>query len=233
VTTRVALVTASSKGIGAAIARELAGRGYGVALLARGEEVHALADELDGISLRGTVDDDGSLAALIAAAMGRWGRIDACVANTGHPPKGSVLALTDAQWREGYALILESVFRLARRVAPIFAAQRSGAFVAISSYAAARPDVARPVSSVFRAGLSAYVKLLAEELAPHGARANAVLPGFIDSQPVHPATIATIPLGRSGTMGELAKTVAWLASEEAAFVTGQSLLVDGGMVRSL
>ncbi|MBX3160295.1 MAG: SDR family oxidoreductase [Deltaproteobacteria bacterium] len=227
------MITASSKGIGAGVAREFASRGYGVALLARGEEVHALADELDGISLRGTVDDDGALAALIAAAMGRWGRIDACVANTGHPPKGNLLALTDAQWREGFDLILASVIRLARRVAPIFAAQRSGAFVAVSSYAAARPDAARPVSSVLRAGLSAYVKLLAEELAPHGARANAVLPGFIDSQPVHPTTVATIPLGRSGSVAELARTVAWLAGDDAGFVTGQCLLVDGGMVRSL
>jgi NAD(P)-dependent dehydrogenase (short-subunit alcohol dehydrogenase family) len=102
--------------------------------------------------------------------------------------------------------------------------------VHVSSYAAARPDVTRPVSTVFRAALGAWVKVHAEAVARHGVRVNAVLPGFVDSYPVGAEIVAGIPMARPGTVGELAKVVAFLASDEASYVTGQCLLVDGGMV---
>jgi NAD(P)-dependent dehydrogenase (short-subunit alcohol dehydrogenase family) len=105
------------------------------------------------------------------------------------------------------------------------------AFVHVSSYSAVEPDLVRPVSSVFRAALSAWVKLHAERGAPHGIRVNAVLPGFVDSYPVDAATLAKIPAGRIGGVGELARTVAALASDDMSYVTGQCLLVDGGMIR--
>lgn len=223
----VAVVTAASKGIGAAIARELRARGYDLALLARGDEVHALADELGGIAVQGTVVEP---APLVDAALARWGRIDACVCNTGHPAKGEPLALDDAAWQDGYELILASAIRLARLVTPVMERQRGGAFVHVSSYAAARPDVTRPVSTVFRAALGAWVKIHAESVAARGVRVNAVLPGFVDSYPVDADIVAKIPMGRPGTVGELAKVVAFLASDAASYVTGQCLLVDGGMV---
>jgi NAD(P)-dependent dehydrogenase (short-subunit alcohol dehydrogenase family) len=230
-TARVAIVTAASKGIGAAIARELRTRDCELALLARGDAVNAVAAELGGLAHQGNVNDPAALTAFVDKTMARWGRIDVVVANTGHPPKGNILELTDEQWRTGYELIFESAMRLVRLVAPIMIKQGSGAFVFVSSYAAVRPDIARPVSSIFRAALGTWVKLLGEELAQHDIRANAVLPGFVDSQPVPSLTVATIPLGRVGGVGELARTVAFLASNDASYVTGQSLLVDGGMVR--
>ncbi len=228
---KVALVTAASKGIGAACAREMKARGYELAIVARGDGVLALGDELGAIAHQGDVRDEAVLRALVDAAMARWGRLDAVVGNTGHPPKGGVVALDDAQWLLGYELILGSAIRLARVVAPIMTKQRTGAFVWISSYAAVEPDVSRPTSTVFRAALGAWVKILAEELAPHGVRANAVLPGYIDTQPIPAGVVERIPLGRVGAVGELAKMVATLAGDDAGFVTGQSLLVDGGMVR--
>ena len=230
---KVALVTAASKGIGAAIARELAARGYQLALLARGPDVVELAAQLGGLAVTGSVTDGDALARLVDAARARWQRIDLVVNNTGHPAKGDLLALPEAAWREGYELILESAMRLARLVTPIMEAQGGGAFVHVSSYAAAEPELARPVSSVLRAALSAWVKLHAERGAPHGIRVNAVLPGFVDSYPIDEATRARIPFGRAGSVGELARTVASLASDDCAYVTGQCLLVDGGMLRGL
>src|SRR5581483_6856285 len=165
---KVALITAASQGIGAGIAREFAARGHKVALLARSENVQTLANDLGGIAVRGSVTDGAALQQLVDAAMREWGRIDVVVNNTGHPAKGKLLELTEDAWREGYALILESVMRLARLVTPIMERQGSGAFVTISSYAAVRPELARPISSVMRAALGAWTKLHAEECATKG-----------------------------------------------------------------
>jgi NAD(P)-dependent dehydrogenase (short-subunit alcohol dehydrogenase family) len=228
---KVALVTAASKGIGAACARELKARGYELGLLARGDGIVAIGKELDAVAHQGDVRDEAVLQRLVDAVLARWGRIDAVVGNTGHPPKGGVVLLDDAQWLLGYELVLGSAIRLARVTAPVMTRQRAGAFAWISSYAAARPDVTRPTSTVFRTALGAWVKILAEELAPHNVRANAILPGYLDTQPIPPGVVETIPLGRVGAASELAKMVATLVGPDAGFVTGQSLLVDGGMVR--
>ncbi len=230
---KVALVTAASKGIGAAIARELHARGHQVALLARGAEVAALAGELGGLAVTGSVSDADALDRLVTQTLERWQRIDVVVNNTGHPAKGKLLEISEAAWREGYELILESAMRLARLVTPVMEKQRAGAFVHVSSYAAVEPDPARPVSSVFRAALTAWVKLHAERGAAHGIRVNAVMPGFVDSYPADAATLAKIPAGRIGGVAELARTVAALASDDMSYVTGQCLLVDGGMIRGI
>ncbi len=230
---KVVLVTAASRGIGAGIAREFAGRGCRVALLARSEGVHALAEELGGIAVTGSITEAASVERLVSVAMDTWGRIDVAVNNTGHPAKGGLLEISEEAWRDGYALILESAMRMARLVTPIMERQRAGAFVTISSYAAVRPELARPVSSVMRAALGAWTKLHAEYCAPKGIRVNAVMPGFVDSYEVPAEVLATIPMQRIGRVAELANIVAWLASDEASYITGQNLLVDGGMVRSL
>src|SRR5512146_65466 len=228
----VVLITAASQGIGRAIATHIA-RTWTVVLLARAETIETIGAALGGLGVRGSVTDEADLKQLVDTALQRFGRIDAVVNNTGHPAKGDPLALGDAEWQQGYELILGSVIRLARLVMPIMIRQKRGAFVNISSYAAKQPDAVRPVSSVFRAALSAWTRVQAEAGAPHGIRVNSILPGFVDSYPVGQKILETIPMGRIGRLEELAKAVAFLLSDEASYITGQNLLLDGGMVRGI
>src|SRR5262249_52434452 len=130
-------------------------------------------------------------------------------------------------------LILGSVIRLSRLVMPIMERQKRGAFLNISSYAAKKPELERPVSSVFRAALSAWTRVHAEAAAGFGIRVNSVLPGFVDSYPADQAIIDTVPLKRIGRLEELAKTVAFLLSDESSYITGQNILMDGGLVKAI
>lgn len=232
-TERVAIVTAASKGMGAAIARELAQRGYRLALFATSDAVEALAAELGGIAVRGSVTEPADLQRLVDATLDRWSRIDALVNNTGHPPKGDLLAIPDADWHLGLDLILVNVVRLARLVTPAMEKAGKGAIVNISAFGAVQPGAAFPVSSVLRAGLSAFTKLYADRYAASGIRMNSILPGFIDSYPGKPELIAQIPAKRFGTVGEIAATAAFLLSDDAGYITGQNLLVDGGLVKGI
>jgi len=229
----VALVTAASKGIGRAIAIHLSREGWKVVLLARSESVIGLGRELGGIGVQGSVTELADLERMVEAAFTRFGRIDGVVHNTGHPAKGDLLVLSDEDWQGGFDLILRSAIRLARLVTPILMQQGRGSFVNISSYAARKPELERPVSSVFRAALSSWTKLHAEHCASRGVRVNSVLPGFVDSYPIDAETTAKIPLGRIGRLDELVSTVAFLLSDRASYITGQNILVDGGLVRGL
>ncbi|MEO5764227.1 MAG: SDR family oxidoreductase [Casimicrobiaceae bacterium] len=228
----VAMVTAASKGMGAACARELAARGYCVSLMARGPEVDALARELGGGATRGSVDVADDLARFAADTINAYGRIDAVVNNTGHPPKGALLELTDADWHAGLDLVLLNVVRIARLVTPALRESR-GAIVNISTFAAFEPDARFPISSSLRAALGSFCKLYADQEAKHDVRMNNVLPGFVDTKGVNEAIRATIPAGRYGDVAEIAKTVAFLVSRDAAYITGQNLRVDGGVTRSV
>lgn len=228
----VVLVTAASKGIGRAIATHLA-KNWTVVLLARSPEIEKIAADLGGLGVPGSVTIEDDLKAFVSSAIYRYGRIDAVVNNTGHPAKGDIFNLTDAEWQKGFELVLASVIRLAKLVMPIMERQRRGVFVNISSYAAKRPELERPVSSVFRAALSAWTRIHAEAVAPYGMRVNSILPGFVDSYPADESIVATIPLKRIGRLEELAKTVAFLLSDDASYITGQNLLLDGGMVKGI
>jgi len=228
----VAMITAASKGMGAACARELAARGYCVSLLARGPEVETLARELRGGATRGSVDVADDLARFVSDTLAAYGRIDAIVNNTGHPPKGPLLALTDADWHAGLEMVLLNVVRMARLATEALRASR-GAIVNISTFAAYEPDARFPISSCLRAALGSFCKLYADQEAPHGVRMNNLLPGFVDTKGVSDAIRSTIPAGRYGDVKEIAKTAAFLLSPDAAYITGQNLRVDGGVTRSV
>src|SRR6516164_1184203 len=231
---QVAIVTASSKGMGAACARLLAHRGYRLALFARGSELSELATELDALAVIGDLADPVAIEQLVRQTQQRYGRVDAVVNNTGHAAKGDLLTLTDEEWHRGLDLLLLNVVRLARLVTPIMLAQeRSGAFVNVSSFAAVEPGLSFPVSATIRAGLSAFTKLYVQQYGSRGLRMNNVLPGWIDTYPVSAEAVRQIPLARPGTADDVAKVVAFLLSEDAAYMAGQDILVDGGLVRAM
>ena len=230
---KVALVTAASRGMGAAIARRLADDGYRLALMSRGEELSAVANELGALACTGSVADSEDLNRFVETTVEEYGRIDVVVNNTGHAAKGDLLDLSDDEWHDGLNLLLLNVVRIARLTTPLMEAAGGGAFVNISTLGAAEPSPTYPVSSTLRAGLGAFTKLFAARYAAAGVRMNNVLPGFIDSQSFPAENIASIPMGRLGRVDEIAEAVAWLASPASSYVTGQSLLVDGGLLKSI
>lgn len=230
---KVAIVTAAGKGMGAAIARELAATGYRVALMSPSGSAVELAKDLGGFGISGSVTEVPDIDRLVGETLEKYGRIDAVVNNTGHPTKGDLLSIADEHWHAGLDLIVLNVARVLRRVTPVFQAQGGGAVINISSFAADAPEQAMPVSSALRAALSAFTRLYADRYARENIRINSVLPGFIDSWPETPEIVARIPVGRFGKTEEIARTVAFLLSDGAGYITGQNIRVDGGIVHAL
>ncbi|MBO9523119.1 MAG: SDR family oxidoreductase [Nocardioidaceae bacterium] len=225
----VAIVTAGSSGIGAGIVRELAGS-HQVVVLSRSSAAEEIADEVGGLAVIGSMSDKEDRERLVATTLERFGRVDALVLNTGHPPKGDLLELTEADWEDGLDLILRSAIHLTSLVTPAFLAQGGGAVVAVTTYATLVPELAMPVSSVLRAALQNWMKLYATRYGADGIRANCVLPGFVDTHPADPARLAAIPAGRYADPAELGRVVAFLVSDAASFVSGQNIVADGGMI---
>jgi NAD(P)-dependent dehydrogenase (short-subunit alcohol dehydrogenase family) len=230
---KVALVVGGGSGMGAAAARRLAAEGFRIAVLSSSGKGEALGRELGGLGVTGSNQSDDDLARLVALTMERWGRIDVLVNSAGHGPKGPVLELTDAQWHAGLEVYLLNIVRAARQVAPVMAKQNGGAIINISSAWAVEPSPMFPTSAVFRAGLAAFTTLFADQHAACNVRMNNVLPGWIDSLPETDERRRSVPMQRYGRSDEIAATIAFLASDGAAYITGQNLRVDGGLMRSL
>ncbi len=231
-TQKVCLVTGGGRGIGGAVAREMAARGYKVALMSPSESCETLAAELGGVARRGVAQSDADLKGIVDTAMQAYGRIDAVLNHTGHPPKGDLLAITDENWDLANDMIIKSVVRMARLVTPIMQAQGGGSIVNITTYAAFEPSLWFPASCVYRAGVSAFAKLYADRYGPENIRMNCLMPGFTDSLDVAKYGELTA-LKRIGRMEEQAKAAAFLLTDDSSYVTGQSLRVDGGVTKHI
>lgn len=230
---KVAIVTAAGSGIGEACARRLHEDGYTPVLLSRSGGAIEVANDLGGDGFEGSVTDPDDLASLVETTVERYGRIDAVVNNTGHPPTGDLLEISDEEWHEGLDLVLLNVVRMARLVTPLMADQGQGSIVNISTFSAFEPSSEFPVSSVLRAGLGGFTKLYADEHAANGIRMNTVQPGFADSYDVDAETRARIPMGRPARTAEIADAVAYLLSPASSYITGQNIRVDGGLTASV
>lgn len=231
--TKTAIVTAAGKGMGAAIAKELASNGYNLALMSPSGGAEELAKSLNAVGVTGSVTEPNDLQKLVNLTMEKFGRIDAVVNHTGHPPKGVLLEISDADWHKGLDMLLLNVIRMTRLVTPIMLKQGGGVFVNISTYAVFEPESTFPVSGTIRAALASFTKLYSDEYAAKNIRMNNVLPGFIDSLAETDERRNRIPMGRYGTVDEIAKTVRFLISPEAGYITGQNIRADGGITRSV
>ena len=230
---RVALITAGGSGMGADAARRLGADGFRVAILSSSGRGEALASELGGVGVTGSNRSVDDLRTLVDKAMERWGRIDALVNSAGHGPKGPVLDISDDDWHTGMETYLLNVIRPARLVTPHMCARGGGVIVNISTFAVFEPDPLFPTSGVFRAALAAFTKLFADKYAGSNVRMNNILPGFIDSLPEAEDRRARIPMGRYGKAEEISALVSYLCSQDAAYVTGQNIRIDGGLTRSV
>ncbi len=230
---KTAVITAGGSGMGAGAVRALAADGFSVAVLSSSGKGEALANELGGIGVTGSNQSVDDLKRLVDQTMERFGGIDVLVNSAGHGPKGDILEIADEDWHTGMDVYFMNVVRPTRLVTPVMQQQKSGVIINISTFAAFEPDPTFPTSGVFRAGLAAFTKLFSDRYAADNIRMNNILPGFIDSLPEKPQFKERIPLGRYGRTDEISKTVAFLASEGAGYITGQNIRVDGGITRSV
>ena len=230
---KVALITAGGSGMGAEAARRLAADGFKVAILSSSGKGEVLAEELGGMGFTGSNLVPEDLKAFVDKSVETFGRIDVLVNSAGHGPKGSIMDISDDDWHLGMDVYLLNVIRPSRLVAPIMAAQGGGTILNISTFATFEPDPMFPTSGVFRAGLASFTKLFADKFAAQNVRMNNILPGFIDSLPEKDDRRARIPMGRYGRAEEVSGLVSYLASDTAAYVTGQNIRIDGGLTRSV
>jgi 3-oxoacyl-[acyl-carrier protein] reductase len=229
-----ALVTGASKGIGRAIAVELASAGASVVVGYRTgrDDAEALASEIGGRAVQADVSSAGDAARLVEEA----GDVDVLVNNAGLTRDGLLARMSDEDWRVVIETNLSSVFYTCRAVTRPMMKKRAGAIVNISSVVGVHGNWGQTNYAASKAGIIGFTKALARELGSRNVRANVVAPGYITTQltDVLPdeataAMVQATPLGRPGTPTDVAGAVRFLCSDEASFITGEVILVDGGM----
>lgn len=255
---RVALVAASSKGLGRAVAEELAAEGAHLVMCARGQEALgqavAAVDSMGSgevISVAADLSSEAGVGDVASAALDHFGRVDVLVNNAGGPPSGPFETHSMEAWRNAIRLNLESALLLTHAVLPGMKERGWGRVVNITSVAVKEPVDGLILSNSVRAAVTGWARTLANEVAPHGVTVNNALPGYtvtdrllelaaaaseqkgISTDEVRATWESSIPMGRLGEPREFAALVAFLASERASYITGRSITVDGGRTRGL
>jgi 3-oxoacyl-[acyl-carrier protein] reductase len=251
-------VAASSKGLGRAVAEELAAEGAHLVMCARGkdtlEQTAQSIREKTGvkiIAVAADVSNPADASRVAKAALDGFGRVDILVTNSGGPPSGSFENLTPEMWDAATRLLLKSAVELARAVLPGMKERRWGRILNVTSIAAKQPIEGLMLSNSLRAAVIGFARTLATEVAPFNVTVNNLLPGYTRTDRVQELAQAAggkgggsstdivskwekeIPMGRLGEPREFAALAAFLASERASYITGSSIAVDGGWIRSL
>jgi NAD(P)-dependent dehydrogenase (short-subunit alcohol dehydrogenase family) len=230
---KVAVLIAAGTGMGANAAINLSKKGFNISILSSSGKGEQLAKDLGGVGLTGSNQSNSDLKKLVDLTISTWGQIDVLVNSAGHGPRGPILNLTDEDWYKGMDTYFLNVVRATRIVTPIMQKQKSGVIINISTFATFEPDPIFPTSGVFRAGLASFTKLFIDQYAKDNIRMNNILPGFIDSLPEKEEFKKRIPLKRYGTTNEISEVISFLASDGAAYITGQNIRVDGGITKSV
>ena len=235
---KVALVTGGSRGIGAAISRELAKAGAKVALNYRAgqEAADEVAGEIRGLAVRADVSKPEEVQALIERVEGGLGDIDALVNNAGVTRDTLIARMTDDDWQTVIDTNLRGTFNTSRAVSRKMLRRRAGSIVNLSSVVGVHGNPGQANYAASKAGIIGLTKALARELGSRGVRVNAIAPGYISTELTDVLNdeqrgliLQNTPLGRLGEPEDVARAVRFLCSDEAAFITGEVLLVDGGL----
>lgn len=253
---KVAVVGGSSKGLGKGSALALAREGARVTICARSEaDLKAAAAEIraetgaEVLAVPADLATADGIHRVVGATAERFGTVDILVSNTGGPPRGKFADFTDADWRQAFEVVTLNFVRFVREVVPHMRAQRWGRIIGIQSSSVKQPVDGIDLSNGLRPGIAGLVKALMPDLASDGITINLVLPGmFLTSRLIGGAgrspeedqalreriapLAAHVPLGRLGEPGELGSLVAFLASQQAAYITGAAYQIDGGLIRS-